>query len=63
MGHRQWFTEIKITSIAESGASASPKAAAKVSAKAAPSAAASGDRDGWIASDRYRLRKLRSVFD
>jgi len=43
MGHRQWFTEIKITSIAGSGASASPKAAAKVSAKAAPSAAPSGD--------------------
>ena len=43
MGHRQWFTEIKITSIAGSGASASPKAAAKVSAKAAPSAAGSGD--------------------
>jgi len=43
MGHRQWFTEIKITSIAGSGASASPKAAAKVIAKAAPSAAGSGD--------------------
>ncbi len=38
MGHRQWFTEVKITSIAASGAAKKAAPAAKAEAPAAPKA-------------------------
>ena len=41
MGHRQWYTELKITSIAGSGASSKPAAATKTAAK--PVASGSDD--------------------
>jgi large subunit ribosomal protein L21 len=47
-GHRQWFTEIKITEILASGAKAAApakKAAAKPKAEAAPKAAATSGAD------------------
>lgn len=45
-GHRQWFTEIKITDILAAGASTAPKAKAKAApAKAKPAKAAASGAD------------------